>query len=211
MTTMTFTWTHPKNEKEFENQIAHLLRAAGWTVEQQKVPEECKTWTMPFQVDIFAYKTNEYAVPFLIECKMVSTYGQGSIVANACTQLDKYQKGTYLFNDGTIVKGVNCNRVVAICSDNFENEGRMDGNNYYCPFELFMGSFLKKYNNDHLMTWNKFGICIKNGETNLLSIRLTYYDENGQWLGNKGRWVYSSRMNELPTRGEEKLEFEISP
>jgi hypothetical protein len=202
---MTYLWKEPKDEEEWESQIAHLLEASGWIVERQKVPEECKTWPMPYRVDIFAYKTNEYAIPFIIECKMMSTFGQGSVIAEACDQLDKYEKGSYLFKDGTVVKGQNCNRIIAVYSNYYRRQGDIENSDYYCPFEIFMSTFLMAYTNSYLMIWTPYGIRMTRGGLNVFSICRRWFN------GQSGQWVYMSKLKELPMRGEELIEFEINP
>jgi len=95
-----------RDEHSFEEDIKKLLESQQIEVYTQVIPEECKYWEYPYQVDIIFYYFGEY---YGFELKHISTFGQGGVIAKAFLQLEKYKNLTYFTNQKIKQWGIGLN------------------------------------------------------------------------------------------------------
>lgn len=79
-------------ENEYVNQLEEIFIKNGWKTYREVIPDECKSWSKPFKVDLVVYKEE---VGFIgIEAKSISMR-QGGILAKAHKQIQKYRNKHY--------------------------------------------------------------------------------------------------------------------
>lgn len=77
------------NEKEFVDLIEKIFNNEGYKTQREVIPDECKTWKFPWRIDLIVFYDSEI---FGIEAKHINTLGQGSKLAQAFKQIQKYKK-----------------------------------------------------------------------------------------------------------------------
>jgi len=134
-----------EKEDKYLDKIQKVFNDYGWDTYKKVNPEECKGWDKPFEVDLIVHHKDYGYIG--IEGKHTRTLGQGSKVAQAITQINRYRKLTYLGNviirKWAIAVGTEKN---SVCDDN-RNE----------HIKIFLRGFLRhKDINISLLEFNEF-------------------------------------------------------
>lgn len=127
------------SEKCFLDAIQKHLELSKCTVWREVIPDSCKNWRNPYQVDMILYRDDIGYIG--VEGKKIRTLGQGAVISKAVTQIEeKYRDKTY-FN------GIKINRwCVAVPI----NDAGFLKKNELRTIKIFIQHFL----------WNHFKISI---------------------------------------------------
>lgn len=151
------------NEKEHLDQLQTFLEKRRFKCWREVIPDECEFWTLPLKIDLIFYRDDTGFIA--IEGKVVNTYGQGGVVADAFEQIKKYKNLTYF-------KGNKINKWCIYLTTNTEYANSQT--------LVFISTFLQRYGVKILQfikysnpEWNR--VCIGKNDPDSLTI-----DSNGE-------------------------------